>query len=162
MSTPRRLSLALATSIGLGLGLAPAAARAGEPQVVSPAEEEALYRQERAVALPAKEKAAAGAPGKFAVEGCFADPGKCKCQNTDAAKSQFCGTMLGHFCPDSTLRYLASACMDLFGGATLCQCAARQQIESYIKAEDAAKAKAEKDAAKKAKGKKAGGAKKAK
>ena len=107
------------------------------------------------MALPAAEKAAAPAPGKFAVEGCFSDPERCKCQNTDSAKSQFCGTMLGHFCPDSTLRYLASACMDLFGGATLCQCAARQQIESYIKAEDAAKAKAEKDAAKKAaKGKK--------
>lgn len=147
-----RLSFALVTS--LGLVLAAPAARAGEPQVVSPAEEEALYKQERATALPAQEKAAAPAPGKFAVEGCFADPDKCKCQNTDAAKSHFCGTMLGHFCPDSTLRYLASACMDLFGGATLCQCAARQQIEAYVKAEDAAKAKAEKEAAKKAKAKK--------
>ena len=93
MSTPRRLSLALATS--LGLLLAAPAARAGEPQVVSPAEEEALYKQERATALPAKEKAAAAAPGKFAVEGCFADPSLCKCQNTDASKSQFCGTLLG-------------------------------------------------------------------
>lgn len=148
MSTPR-LSLALATS--LGLLLAAPAARAGEPQVVSPAEEEALYKQERATALPAKEKASAPAPGKFAVEGCLSDPAQCKCQNTDAAKSQFCGTVLGHFCPDSTLRYLAAACMDLFGGATLCQCAAKQQIEAYVKAEDAAKAKAEKDAAKKAK-----------
>lgn len=146
MSPLRSLSLALAAS----LALAPSA-RAGEPQTVNPAEEEALYKQERAVALPAKDRAAAGPPGKFALEGCFADPSKCKCQSNDASKSQFCGTMLGHFCPDSTLRYLAAACMDLFGGATLCQCAARQQIETYIKAEDAAKAKAEKDAAKKAK-----------
>jgi hypothetical protein len=57
--------------------------------------------------------------------------------------------------PDSTLRYLASACMDLFGGATLCQCAAQKQIETYIKAEDAAKAKADKKAAADAKKKKA-------
>jgi hypothetical protein len=150
MSTLRRLSLALAFTVPLTVALAPDA-RAGEPQTVSSAEEEALYKQERALALPVKDKATAGPSEKFAVEGCFADPSKCKCQNNDAAKSTFCGTMLGHFCPDSTLRYLAAACMDLFGGATLCQCAAKQQIESYIKAEDAAKAKAEKDAAKKAK-----------
>jgi hypothetical protein len=62
--------------------------------------------------------------------------------------------MLGHFCPDSTLRYLAAACMDLFGGATLCQCAEQKQIEGFIKAEDAAKAKADKKAAAKAKTKK--------
>ncbi|MFY0536980.1 hypothetical protein [Nannocystis pusilla] len=112
-----------------------------------PAEEEALYKNERATALPAKEKPAGV---KFAREGCFNDPAKCKCQSSDAGQSQFCGTMLGHFCPDSTLRYLAAACMDLFGGATLCQCAAKQQIEAHIKAEDAAKAKADKEAAKKA------------
>lgn len=140
----RRLSLALVVSLASA-----SLAHAGEPQTVSPAEEEALYRNERATALPAKEKTAAGE--KFAREGCFSDPSKCRCQSNDPSKSQFCGTMLGHFCPDSTLRYLASACMDLFGGATLCQCAARQQIEGYIKAEDAAKAKAEKEAAKKAK-----------
>lgn len=143
MSCLRRVPLALV----LSLAFAPLA-RAGEPQTVSPAEEEALYKNERATAVPAKEKPAGV---KFAREGCFADPSKCKCQNNDAGQSQFCGTMLGHFCPDSTLRYLAAACMDLFGGATLCQCAAKQQIESHIKAEDAAKAKAEKDAAKKAK-----------
>jgi hypothetical protein len=143
MSCLRRVPLALV----LSLAFAPLA-RAGEPQTVSPAEEEALYKNERATAVPAKEKPAGV---KFAREGCFADPAKCKCQNNDATQSQFCGTMLGHFCPDSTLRYLAAACMDLFGGATLCQCAAKQQIESHIKAEDAAKAKAEKDAAKKAK-----------
>jgi hypothetical protein len=144
MSNLRRLSLALAFSL-----VSAASARAGEPQTVPAAEEEALYKNERATALPAKEKTAAGE--KFAREGCFSDASKCKCQSQDAAQSQRCGTMLGHFCPDSTLRYLASACMDLFGGATLCQCAARQQIEGYIKAEDAAKAKAEKDAKKKAK-----------
>lgn len=44
----------------------------------------------------------------------------------------------------------------LFGGASLCQCAAAQQIESFIKAEDAANAKAEK----KAKAKKAPATKK--
>lgn len=146
MSSMLRVSLALCVSLGSA-----SLARAGEPQTVSPAEEEALYLQARQTALPAKERAAAPDPGKFAREGCFSDPSKCKCQSSDAAKSQFCGTILGHFCPDSTLRYLAAACMDLFGGATLCQCAAKQQIEAYVAAEDAAKAKAEKEAAKKAK-----------
>lgn len=145
MSTSGRWWLALV----LTLGLAPAA-HAGEPQTVSPAEEEALYVKARETALPAKERGTA-APEKFAREGCFADASKCKCQSSDATKSQFCGTVLGHFCPDSTMRYLAAACMDLFGGATLCQCAAKQQIEAYVAAEDAAKAKAEKEAAKKAK-----------
>lgn len=148
MPVLRRLSLAFALSLSSA-----ALAHAGEPQTVSPAEEAELYKSERATAMPAKEKT--GTPAKFAREGCFSDPEKCKCQSSDAARSQFCGTMLGHFCPDSTLRYLAAACMDLFGGATLCQCAAKQQIEGYIKAEDAAKAKADKDAAKKAKKKKA-------
>lgn len=147
MPSVRRVPLALVLSLASA-----SLARAGEPQTVPPADEEALYKNERATALPAKEKPAGV---KFAREGCFADPAKCKCQSSDASQSQFCGTMLGHFCPDSTLRYLAAACMDLFGGATLCQCAAKQQIEGYIKAEDAAKAKAEKAAAKKAKQKKA-------
>lgn len=138
MSIFRHLSLALVVSLASG-----ALAHAGEPQTVSPAEEEALYKNERATARQAKEKTG---PVKFAREGCFTDPEKCKCQSSDVAKSQFCGTMLGHFCPDSTLRYLAAACIDLFGGATVCQCAPRQQIESHIKAEDAAKAKAEKKA----------------
>lgn len=147
MLSLRRVPLALV----LSLAFAPLA-QAGEPQTVPPAEEAALYKNERATALPPKEKPAGV---KFAREGCFTDPAKCKCQSNDQSQSQFCGTMLGHFCPDSTLRYLAAACMDLFGGATLCQCAAKQQIEGYIKAEDAAKAKAEKAAAKKAKAKKA-------
>lgn len=145
----RRLSLALALSLSAG-SAAVSTAHAGEPLTVSPAEEEALYKQARGTAVPPK-TADPAATEKFAREGCFADPSKCKCQSTDAAKSQFCGTVLGHFCPDSTLRYLAAACMDLFGGATLCQCAAKQQIEAYISAEDAAKAKADKAAAKKAK-----------
>lgn len=146
MSMLRRLSLVLCVSLG-----PVSLARAGEPQTVSPAEEEALFAQARQTAVAAKDRSSAPDPGKFAREGCFSDPSKCKCQSSDAAKSQFCGTILGHFCPDSTLRYLAAACMDLFGGATLCQCAAKQQIESYIAAEDAAKLKAEKEAAKKAK-----------
>jgi hypothetical protein len=41
--------------------------------------------------------------------------------------------------------------MNLFGKATLCQCAANQQIQAYVKAEDAAKAAADKKAAAKAK-----------
>jgi hypothetical protein len=76
--------------------------------------------------------------GEFERERLPRDPKKCKCQNTDAAKSDLCSGMLGYFCPDSTLRYLASSCMDLFGGATLCQCAENRQIQAFVKAEDAA------------------------
>lgn len=119
-------------------------AHAGEPQVA--ATDEGVFQEARTTAQAAKEKSAAPGPVKFERDGCFSDPSKCKCQSTDANKTALCSSMLGHFCPDSTLRYLAAACMDLFGGASLCQCAATQQIESYIKAEDAAKAKADKKA----------------
>src|SRR5690606_11373501 len=103
-------------SFGLALTLPHAAlAHAGEPQTVPPAEEAELYKNERATARPAKERPAT--TEKFAREGCLSNPEKCKCQSNDPTRSHFCGTMLGHFCPDSTLRYLAAACMDLFGGA---------------------------------------------
>lgn len=126
------------------------AAHAGEPQTA--AVDEGVFQEQRTTAQKAKEKAEAPGPVKFERDGCLSDPSKCKCQHKDAGKSALCSAMLGHFCPDSTLRYLAAACMDLFGGATLCQCAETKQIENYIKAEDAAKAKADKKAA--AKGKK--------
>lgn len=119
-------------------------ARAGEPQTA--ATDEGAYQQERSSSTRAKVKADAPPPAKFEREGCMADPSKCRCQSTDKGRTEVCSTMLGYFCPDSTLRVLASSCMDLFGGATLCQCAAAKQIESHIKAEDAAKAKAEKKA----------------
>lgn len=125
---------------------------AGEPQTAPT--DEGAYQQERSTAMPAKE-AGSGGPTTFERGGCLNDPSKCKCQNTDKAKGQACAAILGHFCPDSTLRYLASACMDLFGGAALCQCAPKKQIETLIKAEDAAKAKADKKAAADAKKKKA-------
>jgi hypothetical protein len=128
------------------------AARAGEPQTA--AADDGAFQQERTTAQKAKERAEAPAPAAFERTGCLSDPGKCKCQHKDKAKSALCAAMLGHFCPDTTLRYLASACMDLFGGASLCQCAENKQIEGLIKAEDAAAAKAAKAAAKKA-GKKA-------
>lgn len=127
---------------------------AGEPQTA--AADEGAYQQDRSTAMPAKSRAETGAaPTTFERGGCLNDPSKCKCQQTDKAKGTTCAAILGHFCPDSTLRYLASACMDLFGGATLCQCAAQKQIETYVKAEDAAKAKADKKAAADAKKKKA-------
>ena len=117
-------------------------AHAGEPQVA--ATDEGVFQEARTTAQPTKDKASLPGPVKFERDGCLSDPQKCKCQSTDSTKTALCSSMLGHFCPDSTLRYLAAACMDLFGGASLCQCAATQQIESYIKAEDAAKAKAKK------------------
>lgn len=142
---PRLFVPVLLTSLAFGT------AHAGEPQVA--ATDEGAFQAARTTAQPTKEKAG---PVSFERDGCLSDPQKCKCQNTDASKTALCSSMLGHFCPDSTLRYLAAACMDLFGGASLCQCAAAQQIESFIKAEDAANAKAEK----KAKAKKAPAAKK--
>ena len=128
------LSLAFGTS-----------ASAGEPLVA--ATDEGVYQEARTTAMPAKDRA----PGavKFERDGCLTDPAKCKCQNKDTGKAALCSSMLGHFYPDSTLRYLAAACMDLFGGVTLCQCAEQKQIEGLIKAEDTAKAKADKKAAKK-------------
>lgn len=135
-------SLVLLASLTFGT-----AARAGEPQTA--AVDEGAYQQARATAQPAKERAAAPAPGKFEREGCLTDVSKCKCQHEDAARSTLCSGMLGYFCPDSTQRYLAASCMNLFGKATLCQCAENKQIEAYVKAEDAAKAKADKKAAKK-------------
>jgi hypothetical protein len=129
-------------------------ASAGDPQTA--AADDGPYQQERTTAMPAKDKAAGGAaPTNFERNGCLNDPSKCKCQDKDKSKGAACAAILGHFCPDSTLRYLASSCMDLFGGATLCQCAATKQIEGYIKAEDAAAAKAaKKDKAKKPKAEK--------
>ncbi len=120
---------------------------AGEPLVA--AADEGVFQEQRSGAQPAKQKAEAPGPVKFERDGCLTDPTKCKCQHKDASKSALCSAMLGHFCPDSTLRYLAAACMDLFGGATLCQCAEQKQIETLIKTEDAAKAKADKKAASK-------------
>lgn len=139
----------LALAFGLAFSMAFGTAHAGEPQTA--ATDDGPFQEARTTAQKAKDRAEAPAGGKFEREGCLADPTKCKCQDKDAGKSALCSSMLGHFCPDSTLRYLAAACMDLFGGATLCQCAETKQIESYIKAEDAAKAKADKKAAAKAK-----------
>jgi hypothetical protein len=131
------------------VGLAFGTAHAGEPQVA--ATDEGVFQEARTTAQAAKDRTTNPGPVQFERDGCLSDPKKCKCQDKDPAKSALCSGILGHFCPDSTLRYLAAACMDLFGGATLCQCAATQQIESYIKAEDAAKAKAEKKEKAKAK-----------
>lgn len=133
----------------LALGLTFGTAHAGEPQTAPT--DEGAFQEARTTAQKAKEKAEAPTPTGFERQGCLSDPTKCKCQHKDAAKSTLCSSMLGHFCPDSTLRYLAAACMDLFGGATLCQCAEQKQIEGLIKAEDAAKAKADKKAAAKKK-----------
>lgn len=141
-----RFALLACLSFGTSAG-------AGEPQTA--AVDEGAFQQERSTAMPAKTRAESGAaPTSFERNGCLSDPSKCKCQQKDKATAATCAAMLGHFCPDSTLRYLASACMDLFGGATLCQCAPKQQIETLIKAEDAAKAKADKKAAADAKKKK--------
>ena len=131
------------------LAFGTAAARAGEP-LTAPTDE-GVYQQERATAQSAKLRAEGAAPVQFERSGCLADPKQCKCQHEDTAKSDLCSGMLGYFCPDSTERYLASSCMNLFGKATLCQCAENRQIQAFVKAEDAAQAAADKKAAAKAK-----------
>lgn len=131
------------------LALGTADARAGEPQT-APADEGA-YQQARSTAHAVKRRADAPTPTRFERDGCLSDWKKCRCQHEDAAKSALCSDMLGYFCPDSTERYLASSCMNLFGKATLCQCAENKQIQAYVKAEDAAQAAADKKAAAKAK-----------
>ena len=141
--------LRLAPLVFAVLAFGTGTARAGEP-LTAPADEGA-YQQARATAQRAKDRTEVSTAAKFEPDGCLADPKKCKCQHEDAAKSDLCSGMLGYFCPDSTERYLASSCMNLFGKATLCQCAANQQIQAYVKAEDAAKAAADKKAAAKAK-----------
>jgi len=144
MSLRRLLPLVFAV-LAFGTG----SARAGDPQT-APADEGA-YQQARATAQSVKTRAEVTTAAKFERDGCLADPKKCRCQHEDPAKSNLCSGMLGYFCPDSTERYLASSCMNLFGKATLCQCAANQQIQAYVKAEDAAQAAADKKAAAKAK-----------
>jgi hypothetical protein len=144
MSLRRVFPLVLAF-LAFGTGTA----RAGEPQT-APADEGA-YQQERATAQRAKDRTEVTSAAKFERDGCLADPKNCRCQHEDAAKSDLCSGMLGYFCPDSTERYLASSCMNLFGKATLCQCAANKQIQAFVKAEDAAQAAADKKAAAKAK-----------
>jgi len=138
-----------AVSLALGSLAFGTSAAAGEP-LVAPTDE-GVYQEQRSTSQGAKDRAQAPGSVKFDREGCLTDPAKCKCQSKDTAKAALCSSMLGHFCPDSTLRYLAAACMDLFGGVTLCQCAEQTQIENLVKAEDAAKAKADKKAARKAK-----------
>jgi hypothetical protein len=147
MSVRRAIPCLFVASLAIGSLAFGTSAAAGEP-LVAPTDE-GVFGEQRTTALPAKDRTQAPGQVKFEREGCLTDPAKCKCQNKDASKAALCSSMLGHFCPDSTLRYLAAACMDLFGGATLCQCAEQKQIENLVKAEDAAKAKADKKAAKK-------------
>ena len=147
MFVRRAIPCLFVTSLAVGSLAFGTSASAGEP-LVAPTDE-GVYQETRTTAMPAKDRAQAPGAVKFERDGCLTDPAKCKCQNKDAGKAALCSSMLGHFCPDSTLRYLAAACMDLFGGVTLCQCAEQKQIEGLIKAEDTAKAKADKKAAKK-------------
>lgn len=151
MPVARTLAARIALLSCLSFGTS---ASAGDPQTA--AADEGAYQQARATAMPAKDRASGAPATTFERNGCLNDPSKCKCQSNDKAKSATCAAILGHFCPDSTLRYLASQCIDLFGGAAaLCQCAAPKQIEGLIKAEDAAKAKADKKKKVKAADKKA-------
>lgn len=86
----------------------------------------------------------------LARNGCLSDPEQCRCSHKDPNKSAICAQAIGHFCPDSTLKYMASKCLSLFGGVTVCKCAARSEIQTYISNEESA---AKKKSKKKSKGK---------
>jgi len=90
----------------------------------------------------------------------MSDPAQCRCSHKDPKKSALCAPVIGHFCPDSTLKYMASKCVDLFGGVTVCKCAANSEIQSYISKEEAAERKRSKKKKKKGKKKKKSGKKK--
>ncbi len=95
----------------------------------------------------------------LARKGCMSDPSECRCSHKDPKKSAICAPVIGHFCPDSTLKYMASKCLSLFGGVTVCKCAANSEIQTYISKEEAAakkKSKKGKKKGKKGKGKKKG------
>ncbi|MEZ4385293.1 MAG: hypothetical protein R3A79_28460 [Nannocystaceae bacterium] len=101
------------------------------------------YLEQRKVAKKAAVRADGDARGSFAGRiGCMTDPSKCTCQSEDAKESSACGDVLGYFCPESTMKYLAASCMDLFGGAMVCNCASAQQIETHLKTESAGSKKA--------------------
>lgn len=161
-----------ASALALALALAAGEAVAGEPAAAAPAAEnpalakprdpanepspaEAAYMAERRRAKQVRRRQE-GEPltGVFDRQSCMTDPAKCTCQSQNAQDSLACGDVLGYFCPDSTLKYLASSCIDLLGGATVCKCASNAQIKAQIDAEDAAAKKAAAAEAKKAKSKK--------
>lgn len=169
-ATTRPWARITALALALGLALTTEAA-AGEPAPAPEGENPALAKPRD----PAKEPSAAeaaymaerrrakqvhrrqeGEPltGVFDRASCMTDPAKCTCQSNNAQDSLACGDVLGYFCPDSTLKYLASSCIDLLGGATVCKCASNAQIKAQVDAEDAAAKKAAAAAAKKAKAKK--------
>ena len=96
------------------------------------------YLEARRNSKAATRRADGDPHGSFAFGGCMTDPSKCTCQSEDAKESSACGDVLGYFCRDSTQKYLAASCMDLFGGATVCKCASVQQITTHLEAEEAA------------------------
>ncbi|MCB9566851.1 MAG: hypothetical protein H6710_06485 [Myxococcales bacterium] len=165
MTPARALLVGLVFASLSALGLDPSALAgepaSGEAAASAPAASstplDPAYVEARKVAKSAKRRADGDPLGSFARSGCMNDPSKCTCQSENAQESAACGDVLGYFCPDSTMKLLASSCMDLFGGATVCKCASNQQIATHIKSEEDAAAKAAKAAAKK---KKSGSSKK--
>lgn len=151
MSLIRRLALAL---VLLPLAAASAEAQAGEataaeepapastPDKMNPHGWDQAYLEKRKVSKKAAVRSDGDPRGSFSRIGCMTDPTKCTCQSEDAKESSACGDVLGYFCPESTMKYLAASCMDLFGGAVVCNCASAKQIETHLKAESTGSKKA--------------------
>lgn len=127
---------------------APAAA-ASEAAEAGPSDP--AYLEARRKAKRARKREAGDSAGAFERGGCMNDPKKCTCQSENAAESHACGDVLGYFCPDSTQRLLMAQCVDLFGGATMCKCASKDEIAVQVAKDDAAAAAAAKAAEKKKK-----------
>ena len=132
----------------------PAATAAPPASEGSPSSQ--AYLEARRQAKAARKREAGEPAGTFDRAGCMTDPKRCTCQSGNAAESSACGDILGYFCPDSTQRLLMAQCVDLFGGATMCKCANKDEIQAQVAREDAAAAAAAKA---EAKGKKKGGKK---
>jgi hypothetical protein len=140
-------------SASAAAGPASAAAEAA-PADATPAPESAAdvaFNDARRLAKRAKKRDGGAGVGDFSRGGCMNDPKQCICQSEDERESSACGEILGYFCPDSTQRLLMAQCVNLFGGATMCKCASRDEVNAQIARDDAEAAAAAAAAAKKAK-----------
>jgi len=143
-----------------GASSSAAAGPAGAPAEAAPVEASArapesaadiAFNEARRQAKRARKRDGGAGGGEFSRRGCMSDPKQCICQSEDERESSACGEILGYFCPDSTQRLLMAQCVNLFGGATMCKCASKDEVSAQIAKDDAEAAAAAAAAAKKAK-----------
>ena len=70
---------------------------------------------------------------------CMLNPADCICNQTSKQDNAICSAMLGYFCPESNMEYLAFKCIDLFGDSTICNCASQQDIQTMARQQQAIK-----------------------